>query len=47
MMSLWNSDEFVTDNALTVNINRLRIKIKDLGIEDFIKTKKGIGYIVE
>ena len=47
MMSLWDSDEFVTDNALTVNINRLRSKIKDLGIEDFIKTKKGIGYIVE
>lgn len=47
MMSLWDSDEFVTDNALTVNINRLRRKIKELGIEDFIKTKKGIGYIVE
>ena len=47
MMSLWNSDEFVTDNALTVNINRLRSKIKELGLEDFIKTKKGIGYIVE
>ena len=47
MMSLWNSDEFVTDNALTVNINRLRSKIKELGIEDFIKTKKGVGYIVE
>ncbi|MCI9062756.1 MULTISPECIES: response regulator transcription factor [Romboutsia] len=47
MMSLWDSDEFVTDNALTVNINRLRSKIKELGVEDFIKTKKGIGYIVE
>ena len=47
MMSLWDSDEFVTDNALTVNINRLRSKVKDLGIDDFIKTKKGIGYIVE
>ena len=32
MMILWDSDEFVTDNALTVNINRLRVKIKDLGI---------------
>jgi DNA-binding response OmpR family regulator len=47
MMALWDNDEFVTDNALTVNINRLRTKIKDLGFEDFIKTKKGIGYIVE
>lgn len=47
MMTLWDNDEFVTDNALTVNINRLRTKIKDLGFEDFIKTKKGIGYIVK
>lgn len=47
MMSLWESDEFVTDNALTVSINRLRSKIKELDLEDFIKTKKGIGYIVE
>lgn len=47
MMALWDNDEFVTDNALTVNINRLRTKIKDLGFEDFIKTKKGIGYIVK
>lgn len=47
MMSLWDSDEFVTDNALTVNINRLRGKIKDLGFKDIVKTKKGIGYIIE
>lgn len=47
MMSLWESDEFVTDNALTVSINRLRSKIKELDLEDFIKTKKGIGYIIE
>lgn len=47
MMYLWDSDEFISDNALTVNINRLRVKFKELGFEDFIKTKKGIGYIVE
>lgn len=47
MMYLWDSDEFVTDNALTVNINRLRCKIKDLGFEDIIKTKKGVGYIIQ
>lgn len=47
MMFLWDSDEFVTDNALTVNINRLRSKIKDLGFEDIIKTKKGMGYIIQ
>lgn len=47
MMLLWDSDEFVTDNALTVNINRLRGKIKDLGFEDIIKIKKGMGYIIQ
>nr|UWI49594.1 response regulator transcription factor [Clostridioides difficile] len=46
MMTLWDNDEFVTDNALTVNINRLRGKVKELGFDDFIKTKKGIGYII-
>lgn len=47
MMSLWNDDEFVSDNTLTVNITRLRGKIKDLGLEDVIKTKKGIGYFIQ
>ena len=46
MMSLWNDDEFVNDNTLTVNITRLRNKIKDLGVDELIKTKKGIGYMV-
>ncbi|MDB0440156.1 response regulator [Clostridioides difficile] len=46
MMTLWDNDEFVTDNALTVNMNRLRGKVKELGFDDFIKTKKGIGYII-
>ncbi len=46
MMSLWNDDEFVSDNTLTVNITRLRNKIKDIGLDDFIKTKKGIGYMI-
>lgn len=47
MMSLWNDDEFVSDNTLTVNITRLRGKIKDLGLDDVIKTKKGIGYFIQ
>lgn len=47
MMSLWDDDEFVSDNTLTVNVNRLRNKIKDFGIDEFIKTKKGVGYLVE
>ena len=46
MMSLWDDDEFVNDNTLTVNITRLRNKLKYIGIEDFIKTKKGLGYMV-
>lgn len=44
---LWESDEFIDDNTLTVNVSRLRRKLEDLGLSDFIKTKKGIGYIVE
>ena len=47
MMSLWNDDEFVSDNTLTVNITRLRSKVKELGLEDVIKTKKGIGYMIQ
>lgn len=47
MMSLWNDDEFVSDNTLTVNITRLRGRIKELGLEDVIKTKKGIGYFIQ
>ncbi len=41
---LWDSDLFIDDNTLTVNINRLRKKLEENNIENFIKTKKGIGY---
>lgn len=44
---LWENDDFVDDNTLTVNINRLRKKLQDIMLTDFIKTKKGIGYMVE
>ncbi|MEZ3433840.1 MAG: response regulator transcription factor [Lachnospiraceae bacterium] len=44
---LWESDEFIDDNTLTVNVSRLRRKMEELGLCGFIKTKKGIGYIVE
>lgn len=47
MMSLWNDDEFISDNTLTVNITRLRNRIKELGLDDVIKTKKGIGYLIQ
>lgn len=47
MMSLWETDSFVDDNTLSVNVNRLRKKLEMLGVESFIATKKGIGYLVE
>ena len=46
MTELWNSEEYINDNALTVNISRLRSKLKDFGYEDLITTRKGQGYIL-
>jgi DNA-binding response OmpR family regulator len=43
---LWQSDEFIDDNTLTVNVNRLRKKIEQIGIKDFIQTKRGRGYLI-
>ncbi len=47
MEKLWENDDYVDDNTLTVNINRLRKKLNEIGLYDFIKTKKGFGYMVE
>ncbi len=47
MMHLWESEEFVDDNTLTVNVARIRKKLKNIGIENMIKTKKGVGYLIE
>lgn len=47
MVRLWESDEYVEENTLTVNINRLRKKLSVSGLDDFIKTKSGSGYIIE
>lgn len=44
---LWESESFIDDNTLTVNVTRLRKKLEDIGLSDFIKTRKGIGYLVE
>ena len=44
MTKLWESDAYVDENTLSVNVNRLRKKLAALGLEDFILTKKGIGY---
>lgn len=46
MDELWQSNEFVDDNTLTVNITRLRKKLESIGAEDFIKTKRGQGYMI-
>lgn len=46
MRRLWEDESFVDDNTLTVNINRLRRKLRDIGLNDFIQTRKGQGYII-
>ncbi len=47
MLHLWESDEFIDDNTLTVNVNRLRRSLSALGVpEDYIKTRRGIGYLL-
>ncbi len=46
MTELWNNEEYLNDNALTVNISRLRGRFKDIGLDDVIETRKGQGYIL-
>lgn len=46
MKSLWQNDEFVDDNTLTVNINRLRKKLEEVGAVGYLQTKRGQGYIL-
>ena len=47
MMRLWQTDSFVDENTLTVNVTRLRRRLENIGLGDFIKTRKGLGYIIE
>ena len=47
MQRLWDSDCFIDDNTLTVNVARLRKKLDETGLTDFIVTRKGQGYLVE
>ena len=44
MERLWETDQFVDENTLSVNVNRLRKKLESVGLCDFIVTRKGIGY---
>ncbi|MBX4264337.1 response regulator transcription factor [Clostridium estertheticum] len=46
MRGIWDDDNFINDNTLTVNINRLRMKVSDMGLKDYIVTKKGYGYMI-
>ncbi len=47
MLRLWKTEDFVDEKTLTVNIARLRKKLEEVGLQDFIVTKKGMGYLVE
>ena len=47
MVELWNSDAFIDDNTLTVNMNRLRKTLASIGVEDFLRTHRGLGYSAE
>ena len=46
MTELWNNDEYINDNSLNVYISRIRSKLRELGVEDAIETRKGLGYIL-
>lgn len=47
MTKLWQMDMYVEENTLTVNVNRLRKKLQNAGLKDFITTKVGSGYLIE
>ena len=47
MTRLWESDAFIGENTLTVNVTRLRKKLEQAGLPQLIRTKKGVGYVVE
>jgi DNA-binding response OmpR family regulator len=47
MRKLWEDESFVDDNTLTVNITRVRKKFSELGVDNLITTKKGLGYMIQ
>ena len=47
MEALWETDSFVDENTLTVNVGRLRKKLESAGLHDFITTRFGVGYLIE
>lgn len=46
MQRLWETDCFVDENTLTVNVSRLRKKLENIGLENYITTKVGMGYMI-
>lgn len=47
MEQLWETDSFIDENTLSVNVNRLRKRLEAVGLENFIATKFGVGYLIE
>lgn len=47
MNYMWNYDIYIDDNTLSVNINRLRKKLNEIGLKDYIETKRGLGYMIK
>ena len=46
MQRLWETDCFIDENTLTVNVSRLRKKLENIGLENYITTKVGMGYMI-
>lgn len=46
IQALWDTEEFIDENTLTVNVARLRQRLKQIGVEDLISTRKGVGYLI-
>ena len=46
MEALWETDNFVDENTLSVNVNRLRKRLSAAGLADFITTQFGVGYLI-
>ena len=46
IQALWDTEEFIDENSLTVNVARLRQRLKQIGVEELISTRKGVGYLI-
>ena len=47
MNYMWNSDVYIDDNTLSVNMTRIRKKLEELNLKDYIETRRGLGYIMK